>query len=54
MENVMLPLDFYNIEQNLTDEEKLVQETAGKFVDREVLPIIRLGPKDREALARRH
>jgi glutaryl-CoA dehydrogenase len=37
----MLPLDFYNIEQNLTDEEKLVQETAGKFVDREVLPIIR-------------
>ena len=41
MENVMLPLDFYNIEQNLTDEEKLVQETAGQFVDREVLPIIR-------------
>ena len=34
MENVMLPLDFYNIEQNLTDEEKLVQETAGQFVDR--------------------
>lgn len=37
----MLSLDFYNIEQNLTDEEKLVQETAGKFVDREILPIIR-------------
>ncbi len=37
----MLPLDFYKIEQNLTDEEKLVQETAGKFVDREILPIIR-------------
>ena len=37
----MLPLDFYKIEQNLTDEEKLVQETTGKFVDREVLPIIR-------------
>jgi glutaryl-CoA dehydrogenase len=37
----MLPLDFYKVEQNLTDEEKLVQETAGKFVDREVLPIIR-------------
>jgi glutaryl-CoA dehydrogenase len=37
----MLPLDFYHIEENLTDEEKLVQETAGKFVDREILPIIR-------------
>ena len=37
----MLSLDFYNIEQNLTDEEKLVQEAAGEFVDREVLPIIR-------------
>lgn len=37
----MLPLDFYKMEQNLTDEEKLVQETAGKFVDREVLPVIR-------------
>jgi glutaryl-CoA dehydrogenase len=37
----MLPLDFYMMEQNLTDEEKLIQETAGKFVDREVLPIIR-------------
>ncbi len=41
MESVMLPLDFYNIEQSLTDEEKLVQETAREFVDREVLPIIR-------------
>lgn len=41
MENVMLPLDFYNIGENLTNEEKLVQETAGKFVDREILPIIR-------------
>lgn len=37
----MLPLDFYHIEENLTDEEKLVQEAAGEFVDREVLPIIR-------------
>lgn len=37
----MLPLDFYKMEQSLTDEEKLVQETAGQFVDREVLPIIR-------------
>jgi glutaryl-CoA dehydrogenase len=37
----MLPLDFYHIEENLTDEEKLVQETAGQFVDREVLPVIR-------------
>ena len=37
----MLPLDFYKMEQNLTDEEKLVQETAGQFVDREILPVIR-------------
>ncbi len=36
----MLPLDFYKMEMNLTDEEKLVQETAGQFVDREVIPII--------------
>lgn len=37
----MLPLDFYHMEKNLTGEEKLVQETAGQFVDREVLPVIR-------------
>lgn len=36
----MLPVDFYNIESQLTDEEKMVRESAAKFVDREVLPII--------------
>ncbi|MBI5426686.1 MAG: acyl-CoA dehydrogenase family protein [Nitrospinae bacterium] len=36
----MLSVDFYGIEDQLTDEEKMVQESAAKFVDREVLPII--------------
>ena len=36
----MLPVDFYDIESQLTDEEKMVRESAAKFVDREVLPII--------------
>jgi glutaryl-CoA dehydrogenase len=36
----MLPVDFYRVEDLLTDEEKLVQENAARFVDREVLPII--------------
>lgn len=36
----MPPVDFFNIESQLTDEEKMVRESAGKFVDREVLPII--------------
>lgn len=36
----MLPVDFFEIETLLTDEEKLVRESAARFVDREVLPII--------------
>lgn len=36
----MLPVDFFEIETLLTDEEKLVRDSAAKFVDREVLPII--------------
>jgi len=28
----MLPLDFYRIEENLTDEEKLAQETAEQWI----------------------
>ena len=36
----MLAVDFFSIETLLTDEEKLIQESAAKFVDREVLPII--------------
>lgn len=39
-ELIMLPLDFYNIESLLTDEEKMIQQSAAKFVDREILPII--------------
>ncbi|MCH8209598.1 MAG: acyl-CoA dehydrogenase family protein [Nitrospinae bacterium] len=36
----MLPVDFYKIETQLANEEKMVRESAAKFVDREVLPII--------------
>jgi len=37
----MLPVDFYRIETLLSEEERLVQESAARFVDREVLPIVR-------------
>lgn len=37
----MLSLDFYKIENSLNDEEKLIQDSAARFVDREVLPEIR-------------
>lgn len=33
-------LDFLNLDELLTDEEKLVRQTVRDFVDREVLPII--------------
>jgi glutaryl-CoA dehydrogenase len=36
----MFPVDFYDIESLLTDEEKLVRDSVAGFVDREVLPII--------------
>lgn len=39
-ELTMLPLDFYKIESLLTDEERIIQTSASKFVDREILPII--------------
>ncbi|MCX7909622.1 MAG: acyl-CoA dehydrogenase family protein [Ignavibacteria bacterium] len=32
--------DYYNIEELLTDEERLIRETVKDFVDKEVLPII--------------
>lgn len=37
----MVPVDFYDIESFLTDEEKLVRKSAARFVDQEILPIIR-------------
>lgn len=37
----MLPVDFYHIETLLSEEERLVQESAARFVDLEVLPVIR-------------
>ena len=32
------PMDLYNIRSLLTDEERMVQETVGRFVDEQVLP----------------
>ena len=34
------PLDLYDVRGLLTEEEQLVQDTAGRFVDEKVLPII--------------
>ena len=34
------PVDFYDIRSLLSDEERQVRESIGRFVDREVLPII--------------
>jgi glutaryl-CoA dehydrogenase len=34
------PLDFYNIRELLSEEERLVQDSTARFVDQKVLPII--------------
>ncbi len=34
------PLDLYSVRASLSDEERLVQDSVGKFVDEQVLPII--------------
>ncbi len=34
------PLDLYSVRASLSDEERLVQDSVGKFVDERVLPII--------------
>jgi glutaryl-CoA dehydrogenase len=34
------PVDLYSIRSALTDDEKMVQDTVGKFVDDQVIPII--------------
>jgi glutaryl-CoA dehydrogenase len=34
------PLDFYDITTLLSDDERLIRDTVGRFVDREVTPII--------------
>ncbi len=34
------PLDFYDVRALLSDDERLIRDTVGKFVDREVVPII--------------
>ncbi len=34
------PLDIYNVRSMLSDEERLVQDSVGKFVDDKVIPIV--------------
>ncbi|MGH8369463.1 MAG: acyl-CoA dehydrogenase family protein, partial [Gammaproteobacteria bacterium] len=34
------PVDFYNVRDLLSDEERMVQDTVARFVDEKVLPII--------------
>ena len=34
------PLDLYDVQSHLTDEERMVQETVARFTDEKVLPII--------------
>ena len=34
------PLDFYNLRAQLSEDEQIVQDTVGRFVDDQVLPII--------------
>jgi glutaryl-CoA dehydrogenase len=41
LEKSMLSVDFYDLVNSLTDEEKMVQQTTARFVDQEILPIIR-------------
>ena len=35
------PMDLFDVRAELTDEERMVQDTVGRFVDDKVLPIIR-------------
>ena len=37
---VFQPLDFYNLDELLSEEELIIRETTRKFVDREVIPVI--------------
>ena len=41
MTTTIRPDDFFQIEDLLTSDERLIQETVRDFVGREVLPIIR-------------
>ena len=35
------PLDLYDVRSELTEEERMVQDSVGRFVDDAVIPIIR-------------
>ena len=34
------PLDLYDLRGLLTDDERMIQDSVGRFVDEKVLPII--------------
>ena len=34
------PMDFYDVRSLLTEDEQMVQDTVGRFVDEKILPII--------------
>ncbi|RLA22187.1 MAG: acyl-CoA dehydrogenase, partial [Gammaproteobacteria bacterium] len=35
------PMDLYDVQAELSDEERMVQETVARFVDDKVIPVIR-------------
>jgi glutaryl-CoA dehydrogenase len=35
------PLDLYDVQAELSEEERMVQETVARFVDDKVIPVIR-------------
>src|SRR5216684_526975 len=46
MANLLRDLDFFHLDDLLTDEEKMARDTAKRFVEREILPIIERGFAD--------
>jgi glutaryl-CoA dehydrogenase len=38
---VLDPMDLYDVQSLLTDDERMVRDTVGRFVDEQVLPVIR-------------
>ncbi len=35
------PMDLYDVQSELSEEERMVQETVARFVDEKVIPVIR-------------
>ena len=40
MADILRDLDFFNLDDLLTDEQRMARDTAKRFVDREILPLI--------------